>query len=43
MQFDFFLNVGNLWYFFQDSLINKKFKKHSIYLKYSFRYNNICW
>ncbi len=23
-------------YFFQDSLINKKLKKHSIYLKYNF-------
>ncbi len=33
-------NVENLWYFFQDSSINNKLNKNSIYLKYTF-FNNI--
>ncbi len=31
----FIRNVENLWYFFQDSLMNKKLNKYSIYLKYN--------
>ncbi len=35
--------LENLWYFFQDSLINKKFLKSTAFiLKYIFC-NNICW
>ncbi len=31
----FISNVENLWYFFQDSLMNKKLNKYSIYLQYN--------
>ncbi len=30
-----YLHVENLWYFFQDYLMNKKLNKNSIYLKYN--------
>ncbi len=40
MQCWFISNVGNLWHFCQDSLMNKKLNKNSIYLKYNFC-NNI--
>ncbi len=33
-------NVENLWYFFQDSSMDKKLNKNRIYLKYNFC-NNI--
>ncbi len=36
MQCWFISNVGNQSYFFQDSLMNKKLNKNSIYLKYNF-------
>ncbi len=36
MQCWFISNVENLWYFFQDCLLNKKLNKNSIYLKYNF-------
>ncbi len=40
MQCWFNSNVENLWYFFQDSSMNEKLNKNSIYLKYNFC-NNI--
>ncbi len=47
MQCWFIINVGNLWYFFHYSLMNKKLKKNSIYLKYNFcnyiHYRSKAW
>ncbi len=43
MQFDLFSMLETCDTFFRILWFNKKFKKHSIYLKYSFRFNNICW
>ncbi len=40
MQYWIITNVENLWYFFQDSLMDKKLNKNRIYLKYNFC-NNI--
>ncbi len=40
MQCWFISNVGNMSFFFQDYLMNKKLNKNSIYLKYNFC-NNI--
>ncbi len=40
MQCWFISNVETLWYFFQDSSMNEKLNKNSIYLKYNFC-NNI--
>ncbi len=40
MQCWFGSNVENLWYFFQDSSLNEKLYKNSIYLKSNFC-NNI--
>ncbi len=47
MQCWFISNVENLWYLFQDSLLNKKLNKNSIYLKYNFcnnmHYRSKAW